>query len=415
MRRVVFALSAVLLVAACSSVGAAGGSDAPGSQPPAPSLQPAQIGVPATESPSVAPTPTPIPTPGPGLARLEPEDGAYFGLNLDWGSETALEATERLGRTPAVWVQFARFPLDAGSRGNLDTFIEQVAEVGGLALITLEPHDGLAAVTEEAAVELADLLAGYWADHGVRSFVRFAHEMNGSWYPWAQQPTEYVAAFRRVAKAVHERSPGSAMIWAPNEGSGYPFTGGPFAAAAKSAAGRTLDTDGDGEITKADDPYAPYYPGDTAVDWIGVSLYHWGREYPWGENELPRSGAFEALIRGTVTGSRKDAVEIPDLYAVYAEGHHKPMAIVETAILYDPAAPAGGPTEAELKASWFTEVFASAIRSEFPQIKMVNWFEWRKTESEVGRVIDWRLGADPALARSLLDSVPEGWLRFADD
>ncbi|MBA3236445.1 MAG: hypothetical protein H0T59_10740 [Chloroflexi bacterium] len=129
--------------------------------------------------------------------------------------------------------------------------------------------------------------------------------------------------------------------------------------------------------------------------------------------------AQDGSVRGPhprhLTGSHKDAVEIPDLYAVYAEGHHKPMAIVETAILYDPAAPAGGPTEAELKAAWFAEVFASAIRTEFPRIKMVNWFEWRKTESEVGRVIDWRLASDPALARSLLDSVPKGWLRFADD
>jgi len=308
MRHVVFALSVVLLVAACSSVGAARGSDAPGSLPPVTSAQPAPIAPTAgasTESPSAAPTREPIPTPGPGLARLEPDDGAYFGLNLDWGTETALEATQRLGRTPAVWVQFARFPLDAGSRGNLDSFVEQVADVGGLALITLEPHDGLAAVTDDAAIELADLLASYWTDYGVRSFVRFAHEMNGSWYPWAQQPTAYVAAFRRVAKAVHERSPGSAMI----------------AADPRSAAGRIFDTDGDGSITKADDPYAPYYPGDTAVDWIGVSLYHWGREYPWGENEVPEPGAFEALIRGTVTGSHKDGVEIPDLYAVYAEGH----------------------------------------------------------------------------------------------
>ncbi len=119
-------------------------------------------------------------------------------------------------------------PCGSSSPGSRSTpvgetdFIEQVAGVGGLALITLEPHDGLAAVTDAAAVELADLLAGYWTDYGVRSFVRFAHEMNGSWYPWAQQPAEYVAAFRRVAKAVHDRSPGSAMIWAPNEGSGYP-------------------------------------------------------------------------------------------------------------------------------------------------------------------------------------------------
>ena len=33
----------------------------------------------------------------------------------------------------------------------------------------------------------------------------------------------------------------------------------------------------------------------------------------------------------------------------------------------------------------------------------------------IGRVIDWRLASDPALARSLLDSVPEGWLHFAGE
>jgi hypothetical protein len=46
---------------------------------------------------------------------------------------------------------------------------------------------------------------------------------------------------------------------------------------------------------------------------------------------------------------------------------------------------------------------------------MINWFEWRKTETEVGRIIDWRLAADPALAKSLLASVPAGWLVFAGD
>jgi hypothetical protein len=45
---------------------------------------------------------------------------------------------------------------------------------------------------------------------------------------------------------------------------------------------------------------------------------------------------------------------------------------------------------------------------------MVNWFEWRKQESEVGRVIDWRLGSDPVRARRLLDAAPE-WLVFAGE
>ena len=52
--------------------------------------------------------------------------------------------------------------------------------------------------------------------------------MNGSWYPWGQQPEAYIDAFRTVAAAVHALAPASAMAWAPNEGSGYPFSGGTF-------------------------------------------------------------------------------------------------------------------------------------------------------------------------------------------
>jgi hypothetical protein len=401
-------LISVLIVAACSSGGATGGSPAP----PASAAALSTMTPVATSLPSASPG-RPLPTQTSGQARLQPSKGTYFGLNLDWGSETARQASDRLGRTPAVWVQFARFPLDAGARANLDAFVQEVAGVGGLALITLEPQDGLAAVTVSAANDVADLLAGYWDRYGVRTFVRFAHEMNGAWYPWAQQPAAYVAAFRLVAAAVHERSPSSAMVWAPNEGSGYPFPTGKFAAAPGSADAKALDTNGDGALTRTDDPYAPYYPGDDAVDWIGVSLYQWGLAYPWGENEIPRPGTFAALLTGRSTGPQANAVAIPDLYSLYADGHDKPIAIVETAILYDPAAPPGGPTEAKLKTAWFDQVFAAANRTEFPRIGMINWFEWRKNESEVGRVIDWRLAADPALAKSLLASVPDGWLVFA--
>lgn len=384
-----------------------------GGAPPSPSIAATPSATPST-APSARPPSTPMPTPAPGLAQLEPADGTYFGVNLDWGHETAATASEHLGRTPAVWVQFARFPLDDGGRANLDAFIDQVAAVGGIGLITLEPHDGLAAVTDAAAGELADLLAGYWTAKGVPTFVRFAHEMNGSWYAWSQQPAEYIAAFRRVAAAVHERASGSAMIWAPNQGGGYPFLGGAYTAAPDSAAIADLDTDGDGRLTAADDPYAPYYPGDAAVDWVGMSLYHWGLEYPWGENEMPRPGAFAAMLQGEDIGAHADALAVPDFYATYADGHDRPMAIVETGILYDPA-DVDGPSEAELKTAWFEQVFGPSTRAMFPRIKMLNWFEWRKDEPEVGRTIDWRLGSDPALARSLLDGVPADWLVFADD
>ena len=149
-------------------------------------------------------------------------------------------------------------------------------------------------------MELAHLLDGY-NRRGTPVFLRFAHEMNGSWHPWGQQPQAYVSAFRRIADEMHRRAPGTAMMWAPNYGGGYPFAGGSYQARSGTAAARALDTDGDGSVTGADDPYAPYWPGRRYVDWVGMSIYHWGAAYPWGENEVPEPGRFTALLRGPTT------------------------------------------------------------------------------------------------------------------
>lgn len=353
-------------------------------------------------SPPTAPVGSASPTSS-ASARAEPPDlvppagTAWFGMNLDWTNDSVTEVSERLAATPSVWVEFVAFPLDDEGRANLDAFVEQIAAVDGIGLITLEPHGGLETVTPDAAAELATVLAGYWHTSGTPTIVRFAHEMNGSWYPWGQQPEAYVAAYRTVADAVHAHAPASSMAWAPNEGAGYPFPAGPFLG--DSAA---LDTDGDGQITNADDPYAPYWPGDDAVDWVGMSLYHWGLAYPWGENELPGDGSFRELLTGGTAGV--------DFYATYADGHAKPMGIFETAALHNPAQP--GPSGEEIKAAWWRQVTDPAIRDDFPHLAMVNWFEWRKEEREVGGIIDWRLSADPAFARGLLAEAPEGWLRF---
>jgi hypothetical protein len=88
-----------------------------------------------------------------------------------------------------------------------------------------------------------------------------------------------------------------------NVGGGYPFTGGAHQAVAGTAAYAALDTDMNGEVTGADAPYAPYYPGDDAVDWVGMSLYHWGNTYPWGANVVPEPGKFLQQLTGTYNGN----------------------------------------------------------------------------------------------------------------
>lgn len=42
-------------------------------------------------------------------------------------------------------------------------------------------------------------------------------------YPWGQQPAAYVAAFRMAAAIIHNNTCASKMLWAPNNGYGYPW------------------------------------------------------------------------------------------------------------------------------------------------------------------------------------------------
>jgi hypothetical protein len=201
------------------------------------------------------------------------------------------------------------------------------------------------------------------------------------------------------------------MIWAPNYGGGYPFSNGPYEAKPGSPEFDILDTSHDGQLSMNDDPYLPYYPGDDAVDWVGMSVYHWGDRYPWGKNVVPEAHKFADMITGTYAGTNGDERAVPDFYNVYAVGHNKPMAITETSALYNTTS--SGDSELEIKQRWWRQVFAPEVPRDFGRIKMINWFEWRKAENEVGgAIIDWRATATPQLTQSFTSELPD-WLLFA--
>jgi Glycosyl hydrolase family 26 len=342
------------------------------------------------------------------IARLAPPSGVYFGVNLDWGRYTAKGFAAQLGRPPAVYVAFAPFPIDASAGGYLDDIVGQVKAAGGMLMLTLEPNGGLASVDADAAATLAERLAGY-NQRGVPVFLRFAHEMNGSWYAWSQQPWAYVEAFQTIAAAVHARADATAMVWAPNYGGGYPFTGGKYEAQPGTPAFTALDTNGDGVLTMADDPYAPYFPGSDAVDWVGMSLYHWGSAYPWGENEMPEPDKLAEQLTGTYDGANGDDTAVPDFYAEYAQLLGKPLALTETAALYAPAT--DGISELALKQAWWRQVFSADTHGRFPWLQMINWFEWDKYETETRSEIDWTVASKPAIRDAFVADLPD-YLRF---
>lgn len=341
-------------------------------------------------------------------ALLEPERGVLTGVNLDWGSQTVGSFNAAVGWDHVVFVDFAEFP-HAGGYSHLDSHIAQVRQAQGVYLITLEPNAGLAAVSSNECAAFAGWCA-YWNAQGVPIMIRFAHEMNGDWYAWKMRPALYREKFRLLANIIHATATNTAMVWAPNEAGSYPYGvyNGMTRATYTNGYGTLadwvlLDSNGDGVLQNPgelrDDPYAPFYPGDQYVDWVGMTLYHWGQAYPWWYNCIPERRKFSDHLTGNYNGPNGDTRWNPDFYAVWAEGRGKPLIIAETSGYYRPGAPnppdpywpPGQTTnEFDIKRLWIEQVYniygdntnALDIAQHFPRMKAINWFNWYKIEAE---------------------------------
>jgi hypothetical protein len=338
-----------------------------------------------------------------------------FGLHNDWTTDSVPAVADRLEATPAAVGLFLRLPFVPAEEALREATAAEAREAGAVLVVTLEPHDGLDAVDDAALDDLVDVLTA-WNEAGLSVLVRFAHEMNGSWYPWSQQPGAYVATFQRVAAAVRA-SPASEIMWAPNEGAGYPF--GERADAdgldPDPEDREALDTTGDGQVTQADDPYAPYWPGGEHVDWVGLSVYHFGNEPPWGENEPPPAGKFLQRVHGTYVGPLGDASAVPDFHARYVHDEGKPFAIAETGALFALEHADAGASEAEIKAAWAGQLFAPSVPDELPGLAMILWFGHVKPEAAVpDATVAWAFSHDAQVLEAVRGNFP-GWLDFAED
>ncbi|MDO4478662.1 MAG: glycosyl hydrolase [Lachnospiraceae bacterium] len=92
-------------------------------------------------------------------------------------------------------------------------------------------------------------------------FVRFAHEMEPwkfNWYPWqAQDPADYIAAWRYVVSMGREMAPNILWVWSP---------------------------------TKMSEDALPYYPGAAYVDYVSETLNNFSHEYPTFEEYYTNKG-----------------------------------------------------------------------------------------------------------------------------
>lgn len=261
--------------------------------------------------------------------------GPYFGIFRESPdhARVADEAAADLRRVPASVMRFV------GWRENsLLPFPDK--DVRGLVAKHVLPH-----LTWEPWVKLADINAGKYDDYihawaanakavDAPILIRFGHEMNGNWYPWAighegVTAEDFKAAYRRVHDLfVADGAAKVQWIWCFNNDS-----------------------------TPASNDPAAAYPGDAYVDWVGIDAYNWGTNGP--------SGRWSSFHDVFATAYAKAQVIAP----------RKPIALAEFA-----SSEIGGN-----KAAWIDAMF-DALETDFPQVRLFTWFDINKEQ-------DWRIGS----------------------
>jgi len=171
----------------------------------------------------------------------------------------------------------------------------------------------------------------YGTDDDRRVFLRFAHEMNGPWYPWGavkgdNSPSDYVHMWRRVRGTFDAKGIDAThvqWIWAVNH-------------------------------TDLDTVAERYYPGDAYVDWVGIDGYNWGvnTEFPWSTWKSPAE-AYDDMI-----GRLRRLTT-------------KPLAITEFATT---TSAAQGQSLAA-KSRWITDVHRYFLARD---VRLVSWFNQDK-------------------------------------
>lgn len=241
-RRALFAVAASTALAGC-----AGGSRPSAADVQAPSASPSVVPSTARRWPAVS------------QARLRFGVAAASGPT---GNEIQTIA-DAVGETPSLVSIFKDFK-QAPPLQELDV----TAGMGAIPVLTWEPWDWDRTVDqpEYALSKIArgdfDPYLREWGSAlgawGRPVILRFAHEMNGNWYPWGElvngnRGGEYVAAWRHVHQVVSEATKASNVQWAwtPNE-----------------------NYDGGQDLSLL-------YPGAEFVDIVGIDGYNWGASQPW--------------------------------------------------------------------------------------------------------------------------------------
>ena len=317
------------------------------SQPtPLPSGTPKKGSPPSTSSST---TPPPPPAAGP--------TSIYYGVHVEFDSlsyVTSFEADARKAVSLVMWYQ--QWGLTDGWQYLQPGWMNTVRAHGSIPLITWDPENPVPGGPVQPTYTLQNIINGNfdayitrWAQDskawGHPFFLRFAHEMNGNWNAWSEQvngnkPGQFVLAWRHVHDIFARQGVTNVTwVWSPN-----------------------IDY-------STSTPLRELYPGDSYVDWVGMSGYNWGNI---GAYHFWQS--FTSLFQQTYN----------DLLSLTS----KPMMIAETA----------STEQAGNKAAWISDTFVTQLPHNFPRIRAFVWFN-------ISKETDWRIESSASAQSAFASAI----------
>ncbi len=276
--------------------------------------------------------------------QIRQNSGVYLGFAVVPLSSTTINSLESsLGRKFDLLMGYVQWGNPSNSNFDFTAYTQN----NKTPLISWEPWNPNLGISQPD-YKLSNITSGKF-DNYIRAqaqlvkkynkpiFLRFAHEMNGNWYPWGgvvngNSTADYIAAWTHIHQIfTSEAAANVTWVWSPDTKS-YPDIKG--------------------------NDLSDYYPGDNFVDWVGLDGYNWGT--------TKNGKGWETFSQIFSNGYKK------------VLGYNKPIMIAETASTEE-----GGD-----KGKWIEDAFSQQIPNNFPKIKALVWFN-------VNKETNWEVGSSP--------------------
>lgn len=283
-----------------------------------------------------------------------------FGLAVEpITSERIKQSETKLGYTSPLIMLYSQWGNK--NTANVTPLLTALGKTGKTPIITWEPWDPTKGVNQPT-YNLKSIAQGRH-DTYIRNtaraikaykkpvFMRFAHEMNGNWYPWGgsvngNSAKQYIATHKYVYSLFEKEGVSNVTwIWSPN-------------------AGNVPERKGN-DLTD-------YYPGDSYVDWVGIDGYNFGTSLANG----PGWQSFDAIFA--------------DSYDKVTRMTDKPIMLAEMA-----SSEQGGN-----KAAWIKDALTKQLPTKYTEIRAIVWFD-------IASDNQWQIDSSTAVLNTLKKSLKQ--------